>query len=892
MDLGHVNVRGQNVDLLHQAIHPEYGVVWTDGKTIYLAPVQLSHGQVVNQRAIKLGKFEQSVKSVHWSCNIGPHSCYMCVVHTQHLSLWTVDGVVPKLSFKQVRKLNVQPISKGCLWNPCRDILCILSKQQCSFFFSHAKNRGSYAFPPLESGKISCGSWSQDGTRLILCVGAVILVYTWDDIDLSINSFTPSAWKIPGLDGSIRSVSLLSKSLLVCATELPLESLCKNQDMFDAPTVLNGDNLPQSNDSDIIVPKKQTSSQSITGVLLNLPKNPQSIIQETAQLVTVYLRENRDPQRKSCVGVKGLLSPEVLIYEPSLRSLVVGSNTQNVLQVFTFTKEGPSGDLVKSAEIQMDKLERSKGISLIPKDSAIGYKGILIATGTKKNNDSTFLPSTSGSNMDVKLKFFSIDVDPLCIQPDKNLNESADSSESVCSSLSSIESPRQQIRVKMELEQTESSDNLNENTVPKCDSEDTTTSADLYLPKQKTRTELCDPSDTDSEASPREVTPRSDQNDNSNIDIPNQFDTDSKLSSESQETREESIPKITITDVIVADTDVSPREITLLSAPDNSARSKIVDLNQSISVESDLETEKVDFSEQEARFCSSISVEDTEDGMDEVTKSLNSRLTKGSEEQEGSIIPDSDVMRVDSIGATQQPLEEVPPSNSDGKQIYVQNKDGMDEVTKDLNSRQINTANGDEEGSIIPDSDVMRVDSMGDRATQQLLKRAPVSESEGEQIYIQDEDEVLKIEQMEQELLEQSKQIQQLSEKVAKIAQRVDETTLVFPTRYQSIENPDTVLIVCRCPNKKTARKTFLLDNGRLALDTVKTSFNLDTVEIFIDGDPCTVSSNIDGYIPLRFQPSSTLIIQGKPSNPRIPHLVDSGEHKHYDAETTNGTMC
>lgn len=29
----------------------------------------------------------------------------------------------------------------------------------------------------------------------------------------------------------------------------------------------------------------------------------------------------------------------------------MGSNTQNVLQVFTFTKEGPGGDLVKSAEI-------------------------------------------------------------------------------------------------------------------------------------------------------------------------------------------------------------------------------------------------------------------------------------------------------------------------------------------------------------------------------------------------------------------------------------------------------------------------------------------------------------------------------------------------------------
>ncbi|XP_062583598.1 LOW QUALITY PROTEIN: WD repeat and coiled-coil-containing protein-like [Saccostrea cucullata] len=894
MDLGHVNVRGQNVDLLHQAIHPDHGVVWTDGKTIYLAPVQLSHGQVVNQRAVKLGKFEQSVKSVHWSCNIGPQSCYMCVVHAQHLSLWKVDGTVPKLSFKQVRKLNVQPISKGCLWNPCRDILCILSKQQCSFFFSHAKNRGSYAFPALESGKISCGSWSQDGTRLILCVGAVILVYTWDDIDLSINSFTPAAWKIPGLEGSIRSVCLLSKSLLVCATELficlPLESLCKNQDMFEAPMVLNGDSLHQSNDSDIIVPRKQNSSQSLTGVLLNLPKNPQSVVQETAQLVTVYLRENRDPQRKSCVGVRGLLSPEVLMYEPSLRSIVVGSNTQKVLQVFTFTKEGPSGDLVKSAEIQMDKLERPKGIGLIPKDSPMGYKGILIAAGTKKNSDSTFLPSTSGSNMDVKLKFFSIDVDPSRFPLDKYLNESADSSESVCSSLSSIESPRQQIKVNMELEQTESLNNQNENTVPRLDPEESTTGADLYLPKQKTRTELCDPSDTDSEASPREVTPGLVQTDNSNNDIPKQSDTDSKPSSDSQETRKESVPKLALTDVIVADTDVPPREITLLSAPDNSARSKIVELNQSISVESDLETEKVDFSEQEARFSSGVSVEDIEDGIDEVTESLNSRLTKESEEQEGSGIPDPDVMRVDSMGdrATQQPLEGVPVSNSDEGQICVQNKDRMDVVTETVNSGQTNIENGDKESSVIPD--VMRVDSMGDKVTQQPLEGAPVSESEGGQVYFHDDDEILKIEQMEQELLEQCKQIQELSEKVAKIAQRVEDSSLVFPTRYQTVENPETVLIVCRCPNKKTARKTFLLDNGRLALDAVKTSFNLDTVEIFIDGDPCTVSSNIDGYIPLRFQPSSTLIIQGKPLG--IPHHIDTEEQNYHNTEATNGTVC
>jgi hypothetical protein len=63
----------------------------------------------------------------------------------------------------------------------------------------------------------------------------------------------------------------------------------------------------------------------------------------------------------------------------------------------------------------MDKLERPKGISLIPKDVAIGYKGILIAAGVKKNNDSTFLPSSSGSNMEVKLKFYSVDVGKIWI---------------------------------------------------------------------------------------------------------------------------------------------------------------------------------------------------------------------------------------------------------------------------------------------------------------------------------------------------------------------------------------------------------------------------------------------------------------------------------------------
>ena len=40
------------------AIHENNGVVWSDGKGIYLAPISVHEGQVENQQPTKLGEFE------------------------------------------------------------------------------------------------------------------------------------------------------------------------------------------------------------------------------------------------------------------------------------------------------------------------------------------------------------------------------------------------------------------------------------------------------------------------------------------------------------------------------------------------------------------------------------------------------------------------------------------------------------------------------------------------------------------------------------------------------------------------------------------------------------------------------------------------------------------
>ena len=61
--MGHVNFRvGLNklfcFYLSTSALHPRHGLIWTDGKGIYLAPVHLYRDQVENAGSLRLGEFE------------------------------------------------------------------------------------------------------------------------------------------------------------------------------------------------------------------------------------------------------------------------------------------------------------------------------------------------------------------------------------------------------------------------------------------------------------------------------------------------------------------------------------------------------------------------------------------------------------------------------------------------------------------------------------------------------------------------------------------------------------------------------------------------------------------------------------------------------------------
>ncbi|KAK6170197.1 hypothetical protein SNE40_018649 [Patella caerulea] len=403
MELGKALMKENNVNALSKAIHPRHGLVWSDGKAIYLVPLIISSNTLQNTTSNRLGEFD-NVDSVCWSKDIDPTTCFMSVVHQNNVTVWKVSGSTPKLGFKQVRKINVKPIQQGVLWNPKCDVLCLFSKNQVSFYFNHLTKKGSYAFPPLVSGKITSGCWSNDGNKLLVCIGSSLLIYTWTDIENSLSDFTPSAWTLPKSDGNVTAIVPISQNKYVCCVDLPLERLCQNQDVFlmpELPANLSRHDSKEKRREDLI---KATKSSSIKENLLNLPKNPEAIINDSSQLIYFQINDDaRSSVRLNTTSLQGLVSPDLLTHEPS-GCIIVGSNSQNSLQIFTLT----DSSLIKSSEIVLQKSQRPKGICCPYSSLRESQNGVLVLVGQPAKKDVLFPSATTESQFDLTIYYYPV----------------------------------------------------------------------------------------------------------------------------------------------------------------------------------------------------------------------------------------------------------------------------------------------------------------------------------------------------------------------------------------------------------------------------------------------------------------------------------------------------
>ncbi|XP_064628739.1 uncharacterized protein LOC135488182 isoform X2 [Lineus longissimus] len=389
------------------SLHPKHGLAWTDGKAVFLTPVikNIEKGADTDKH-IKLGEFDH-VEGLYWSHDLGS-SCFLCVVEQKTVSLWWVEGSLPNLVFKQTRKINAIALPQGVLWNPYSDVLCILTKKQCSFYYQHLITRESFAFPSVDSGKITCGTWSRDGQRLFIGLGSIVMVYSWENLDNSITDYSVTAWRVPELDGQICAMKSLNDTWVMCSAELPLEALCKQKaDMFEVPSItasketdIHNNNMTES--SDVLTPKLE-ASPSMTESLLNLQRTEQGQIRDYSQLIVFTVESSAEHPSIVCrTNIQGILVPDILYFHRDSFHAIVGSNNQSKVHVYNVGEVFKEVTKIEELDVPSDELV--KGISSHYIKSAAF---IILLTGTVVTpSDPAFISPSLQKDYDLQLRIF------------------------------------------------------------------------------------------------------------------------------------------------------------------------------------------------------------------------------------------------------------------------------------------------------------------------------------------------------------------------------------------------------------------------------------------------------------------------------------------------------
>ncbi|XP_052810659.1 uncharacterized protein LOC128238606 isoform X2 [Mya arenaria] len=929
MDLGVLKFHCKGGNALHGAVHESHGAVWTEGRSIFLAPISLFQGQIENREPSKLGEFDRGVRSVHWSGAVVGDLCYMCVVHERNISVWKVAGKQPSLVFKQVRKINIQPLPHGIAWCPGRDVLCVLCPQQASLYYSHVTNKGSQVLLQIDSGKVRCGCWTTDGSQLIIAVDSSFMIYQWSDIDGAVTSYTARQWTIPGLTSQICSVFPVSDTRIICSTELPLDNLCKPRDSFLLPDLLNSNsNAPikgSLEEGEIIRPR--TEQASITETLFNLPRSPDPACTDSARLEVVDIPRDGDPATVTSCDIPGVITPGLLLYQAG-GVILVGSHSQPLLQIYSLIDLS----LQKTGEILLDKTERPQGLVTAPSSCCNIDEGVLILIGRRGQADSAFLSADTYTSMKSVLKFFNVkqghytkhplthttstpsipvsvatngnhdnkDYDkiyesvmnfgPRLKNGENNGDIRSENNNSVhkpltksCSVVVSRQSQGEQEHVKVNGSYRNSfhgdfdmkarekpvviSDNIPEEedtSMPKVNGNHRHSVHEINVDKTISKNGI--------ERIPEESAPvppkrplRKKKSMRGKDDMAHTLSNSSLERSRAGSGVSGNMPMEYMSD----SSEFSPRD-----SKDRSDSTSSVTAGPVVRI-SDNGQAQVEMNEKESGERSrSGSTSNNSNSSESLIVSaggiLSSNMQLQNEVLNGDLkLPSNGVAKsvgIVEIGSERGTTEDLEVESVDfnsqqtnfrsagldkfcgeesGRQAAVMgqlhdrlqaDRDGGEQETRNEHIRE--ACQGEDRGSNL----------LGGGASQRLS-----SSMES----LEDIDRILK---------EQNEKISKLHEQMSKLSRRVDESSCILTSRYASSKNAEMVQLCFRCSDGYRIEKRFLLDNGRLKYEPVRQAFSLDTVEIIFDDEPCVVGSNIDGYIPLRFEAGTTIYVSGKPA--------------------------
>uniref|UniRef100_F7C1W9 WD repeat and coiled-coil-containing protein n=1 Tax=Ornithorhynchus anatinus TaxID=9258 RepID=F7C1W9_ORNAN len=425
MELGKGKLLRTGINALTEAVHPIYGLAWTDGKQVLLMPLQ--NGEPGLSGSSVIGQFEH-VHGLSW-CPVFQANwpALLAVQHKKHVTVWELCYSSPeknKLLVSQSCEVR-EPfpvLPQGCIWHPKKEILTILTNQDASVIYSVRCDSIIVKADIKASGLIHCACWTEEGNRLVLAIGSALHSYIWDSTRKTLLpcSFCP----IFDVGGYICATEATVGLQIAVATELPLDKICGlNAGMaFDIPadgesnsfpsqsTLLVADEeLPKAPGKAAQDPEKSTSSLSpdmvdLTHVHSNNPRpRPSPLLNlkpkdyltgsghDSSHLILVSFEPKATTTRK--VNIPGILVPDIMAFDPKAQVVAIASNTCNVILVYSLT---PSS-MPNIQQIQLAACERPKGVCFLFNSL------LLILVGKQKSTEPAFLPSSKSDKFSLHL---------------------------------------------------------------------------------------------------------------------------------------------------------------------------------------------------------------------------------------------------------------------------------------------------------------------------------------------------------------------------------------------------------------------------------------------------------------------------------------------------------
>ncbi|KAE8605226.1 hypothetical protein XENTR_v10015033 [Xenopus tropicalis] len=416
MDLGKAKLLRDGLNALHQAIHPVYGLAWTDGRQVVLTAIEAAEcDEPTFGNSVIIGHFEH-VYGLYW----GPVSetnapALLAVQHKKHVTIWQLYySPQEKNKLVVVQSCEVGDpcpvLAQGCVWHPSKDIILILTKRDLTLLYAPRYENSSVKADIKGIGAICCACWTKEGSRVVVAVDSALYSYIWDDAQKTLNpcSFCP----VFDIDAKIYAIQPITRNHVAATTEMPSADGYGNKDIISEVPTLQSSLLAL--DSELARKNRRMSVESgksepvallrvsslasadLPHILARHRKSDPSPLAHlrhnnftarnkisSSRLVIVSFDNNSTTTRK--VSIPGILMPDILVLDANSQRVAVSSNMCNLVVICPIA---PSC-MPNVQQIKFEEIEQVKGVCFLTDRS------LLVLVGKQRSNDAVLMPLSS-----------------------------------------------------------------------------------------------------------------------------------------------------------------------------------------------------------------------------------------------------------------------------------------------------------------------------------------------------------------------------------------------------------------------------------------------------------------------------------------------------------------